>query len=184
MIREFTKIVESADLVVGHNGDRFDMRQVNTQRLLHGQPPIDWPTSEDTLKQIKKHFYLPSYKLDYLSKLLAGGGKDKMVLQDWIDIVLKKCPKALAKMTKYCRRDVQLLEDVYKLVIPYCKPKVNAAAVAAAGPTGCPRCGHNGLQGNGKRGTLSGMVQRFRCNNCGSNFAAAIKKNGTIGKLK
>jgi len=101
MIDEFTKIVESADLVIGHNGDRFDIKHVNTQRLLHGQAPIMWPTSEDTLKQFRRIFALPSYRLDFLAKLLVGAGKDPMSFQDWIDIVEHKSPKALKKMINF-----------------------------------------------------------------------------------
>lgn len=102
LIKEFTKVVESADLVIGHNGDAFDTKQINTQRLLHNQPPIAWPTSDDTLKQMRKHFAFPSFKLDYLAKTLAGAGKSPMAFRDWIDIVQYKKAKKLKKMIKYC----------------------------------------------------------------------------------
>src|SRR5947207_1556824 len=78
MIEAFSKVVESADLCIGHNSDSFDIKHINTQRLLHRQPPIAWPTSEDTLKAIRAKFYLPSFRLDYISKLLTGSGKAKM----------------------------------------------------------------------------------------------------------
>lgn len=184
MIDEFTKIVESADLVVAHNGDQFDMRQMNTQRFLHGQPPIDWPTSEDTLKQIRKHFYLASNKLDYLSKVLLGAGKDSMCLQDWVDIVLKKDKKALAKMIKYCKRDVKLLSGVYEKILPYCKPKINVSLVKYNDSEGCKRCGSTDMHKDGVRVSLSGKTQRLRCRHCGSVFSAVIKKNGKLGRIK
>jgi DNA polymerase elongation subunit (family B) len=36
MIAAFTKEIEKADIVVAHNGDHFDVKHINTQRLLHG----------------------------------------------------------------------------------------------------------------------------------------------------
>lgn len=167
MIARFSKVIEEADLVVGHNVDRFDIRQVNTQRLLHGQPPIAWPTTEDTLKQLRKHFAFPSYKLDYISKILTGSGKDPMNFQDWIDIVENKDRDALDKMLKYCKRDVAKLCQVYKQVSHYLVPKMSVAKIA--GGT-CPRCGGTHTPKHGIATRVAGRFQRYQCQSCFSIF--------------
>jgi len=170
MIAAFTKVIESADLVIAHNGDKFDQKHINTQRMLHDQDPISWPTSEDTLKQIRKHFALPSYSLDYLSKLLGRKGKDKMNFADWVAIVEKKDPKALAKMRKYNRNDVLELEAVYKKFFKFLTPKINASIVKHNDKAGCPRCGSGMRQSKGYKVTLAGKYKRWQCMDCGTQY--------------
>ena len=175
MIKEFTKVIESADLAIGHNGDRFDMLQINTQRLMHNQPPIAWPSTDDTLKQFRRYFAFPSYKLDYLAKVLTGSGKSPMSFQDWIDIVQYKKAKKLKKMIKYCKKDVLLLEKVYKRASKFFKPKVHAGLHAGIDGTSCPRCSSSNLQKYGFRHTLTGRYQRYVCNNCSQQIVSGRK---------
>jgi len=170
MIADFTKEIEKADIVVAHNGDRFDIKQVNTQRLLNKQEPINWPTSEDTLKQFRKYFAFPSYKLDYLSKVLGSAGKDKMDFQDWIDIVEGKDPKALAKMIKYCKQDVRLLEKVFDSAKVFFKPKMNAGIALGNGRFACPRCGSDKSRSNGRGVSMARQFQKRLCMKCGHVF--------------
>ncbi|SRR5580765_1810372 len=173
MIEAFSKVVESADLCVGHNCDGFDIKHINTQRLLHNQPPIAWPSSEDTLKQIRKQFYLPSYRLDYLSKLLTGTGKAKMDFSDWIDVVEKKSTKALKKMIHYNRRDVKKLEEAYKIIAPHLKPKLHVGIVTGAGKDVCTRCGSKESRSKGIVYLTSGKYRRRQCKACVTIYRGA-----------
>lgn len=175
MIDTFGKVIESADVVIGHNADSFDIRHINTQRLLHGQSPIAWPTSEDTLKQIRKKFYLPSYRLDYISKLLTGSGKATMAFQDWIEIVENKSAKHLRKMIKYNQRDVKKLEEDYKILAPHLVPKANRSLISRDLRAGCPSCGHNGSISKGPVWRMGTRVQRRQCKNCGHPFHITLK---------
>jgi hypothetical protein len=166
MIEKFSKVIETADVCIAHNADKFDIKQINTQRLLHGQGPIAWPTSEDTLKQIRKYFALPSYSLDYLSKLLTGAGKDRMEFRDWIDIVADKKPKALKKMIKYCKRDVLLLQKSWDKIKAFCEPKASAA-ITSGNLEGCPRCSSLDKTREGYKILRAGKYQRYQCKSCG-----------------
>lgn len=174
MIDEFTKIIESADVVIGHNIDGFDLKQINTQRLIHGQPPIAWPTSEDTLKQFRKHFYFPSNKLDYLSKTLIGAGKDPMAFRDWIEVVENKSPKALAKMIKYCKKDVLRLEQVYKKAAAFFDPKANRALLTTGDKYDCPSCGSSHVVKNATITRKGNRYQRRLCKSCGHTYKAEL----------
>ena len=176
MIDAFSKIVEQADLVIGHNGDNFDMKHINTQRLLHGKDPISWPTSEDTLKQFRKYFAFPSFKLDYLSKTLNGGGKDRMVFQDWIDIVENRSASALAKMLRYCKKDVLHLEGIFKKAFKFFVPKINASLLAQGNREGCPRCGHTRVVSAGYVVRTTGRYKRWHCQGCGHKFKVSRKE--------
>lgn len=170
MIEEFTKVVEVADIAIGHNSDKFDQRWVNTQRLINGQPPVAWPSSEDTLKQFRKHFFLPSYALDYISKLLTGSGKDKMIFDDWIQIVDNKDPKALAKMISYCKKDVLKLEEVYNKAKAFFSPKINASLIVNGDKSGCPRCGSLKTKSRGLKTLVAGRYRVRRCLVCLHSF--------------
>lgn len=170
MLRQFGHILESADLVIGQNCDKFDIRHINTQRLLRGLDPLNWPTTEDTLKQLRKYFYLPSYKLDYVGKLLVGGGKDKMHFQDWINIVERKDKSSFTKLIKYCKNDVMVLFKVWQTISKFCKPKVHMGIIVGEGRDSCPRCGSGEFWADGFRYTRTGKFQSYECMKCGTKW--------------
>lgn len=181
MIRAFDRILSQADIAIAYNGDRFDIKHINTQRMLYNLTPIGKVATDDPLKQVRKHFALPSNKLDYLSKILGMGGKHKMHLQDWIDIVEGKDERALNRMIEYNKKDVEDLRDIYNRVMPYCAPKLNQSALQ--GTIACAHCGSHNIIKNGTR--LRGLqrMQSYFCNDHGG-FAGrvALKKDGTEGK--
>lgn len=88
MIEKFDKLIREADFCIGKNSDKFDVKMLNSLRMMHGLPGIpEWPDYCDDLeKQMRKYFRLPSQSLDYISRMLGIGGKDRMEMQDWIDI--------------------------------------------------------------------------------------------------
>lgn len=170
VVEAFSKVVESADVVVGHNADSFDIKHINTQRLLAGQPPIAWPTSEDTLKQLRKHFALPSYRLDYIAKLLTGSGKSPMNFQDWIDVVEGKSAKALEKMIRYNRRDVDKLSKVFAKVSKFFTPKAHRGLLMGKDRHTCPHCGSVNSRVHDYKTTLTRRYQRRKCMSCAHSF--------------
>lgn len=170
MVEEFSKVVAQAHVVIAHNGDAFDIKQINTQRLLHNQDPINWPTSEDTLKQLRKHFFFPAYNLDYIARTLTGSGKARMEFQDWIDIVESKKAKALAKMIRYGKRDVRKLYLVWKRCAKYCTAKVHAGLISGQLGISCPRCAHPRFVNDGFKDLSTGKYQRYQCSKCGHKW--------------
>jgi hypothetical protein len=170
MIEQFTKVLEDADLCVGHNSIAFDVKQVNTARLLHGQAPIAWPNAQDTLKELRKHFYLPSNRLDYVTKLLFGAGKDSMSFDDWVAIKERKDPKALAKMIKYNIKDVLLLEKLFLRIRPWIQAKPILPRTDAEE---CPSCGSKKSRSKGRRLLRNKFYQRRVCLACGHTFTGS-----------
>lgn len=170
MLDKIAEVIESADIVVGHNLDRFDLKQIQMQRLLHGQAPIAFPSSQDTLKQFRRHFMFTSNRLDYLARTLVGTGKDRMGFQDWIDICQDKDPKALAKMIKYCKKDVEILENVYNKAVAFFTPRVNQSIIINGDKKGCPACGSTRTCSQGIQYNVSSTYQRLRCRACDHSF--------------
>lgn len=89
ILRDFDKLVKQSDATIGKNSDNFDVKHINTQRMLQDLPPLpQWINqAEDLEKQLRRYFAFPSQSLDYIAKLLGTGGKIKMERQDWIDIM-------------------------------------------------------------------------------------------------
>jgi hypothetical protein len=87
-IEVFDEQVRKADVCIGKNSDNFDVKHINTQRMLQKLSPLpEWlETNDDLEKQLRKYFIFPSMSLDYISNQFGLGGKVKMEFQDWIDI--------------------------------------------------------------------------------------------------
>jgi DNA polymerase elongation subunit (family B) len=165
MVAEFDKIIRSADMTIGKNSDRFDVKMINTQRLLHDLDPLpEWLGSGDDLeKQMRRFFYLPSQSLDYISEMLGFGGKKKMEMADWVDIVTRapNAAKKLKKMITYGKKDVADTRAIMKKVWPHVKPKFNMSAFT--GEQVCVNCGSDDIHKNGTRLRGKVMYQKFHC---------------------
>lgn len=163
MIEAFGEVLKMADVAIGKNSDRFDIKQLNTLRMLDGQPALDWPLTDDLEKQMRKHFYLPSYSLDYFDKLLFGDGKLEMKMQHWIDIQerTKDEVKSFKRMCTYCGKDVLKTKKHWKRVFANITPKLNMQAFT--GDVGCKLCGSTNIVKDGS--SISGKVkyQKFAC---------------------
>lgn len=100
-------LMNRADVIAGHNVDKFDAKKINTRFIIGGfDEPLPYKTI-DTLKIAKKRYSFERNTLDYLCKVFGVKQKDKMDEDDWIAIEETGCPKALKKMLKYNRGDVR-----------------------------------------------------------------------------
>lgn len=170
LVKEFTKVVESADVVIAHNGDSFDIKHLNAQRLMNNQDPINWPTSEDTLKNFRKVFNLPSHRLDYISKILLGAGKAPMNFDDWVQIVENRSKTHMDKMVRYCQRDVRLLERVFKKASKFFPVKAHRGVIAKADRDACPHCASDHVVIRGYNIKKVGKYQALQCRDCSHYF--------------
>lgn len=123
LLQKFSKIIDSADEVVGQNSDKFDIKWLRTRCIYHRIPVSPKFNSIDTLKMARAGFNFNSNKLDYMGDFLGLGKKIKTEYNLWKSILLDNDKKAMNQMTTYCKRDVQLLEDVYHRLQPYCPVK-------------------------------------------------------------
>ena len=62
LLKRLHELLEQADIVVAHNGDKFDIPKINARFILNGfQPPSPYK-SVDTVKVAKKTFNFTSNK--------------------------------------------------------------------------------------------------------------------------
>jgi RNase H-like protein len=163
VLQALHKVLSEADILISHNGDKFDKKYVDTRMLVHNLPRLPPILSIDTYKIAKANLLLNSNKLDYIGKLLNVGRKKHTTTGLWMRI-LQGDKKAIHEMVAYNKQDVLLLERVYLKLQPFAKDHVNRQLY---GGTGCPRCGSTRIQARGIHKALTRTYQRFQCQTCG-----------------
>ena len=170
MLKVLHGLLDSADIVVAHNGDGFDLPHVQGRFLLHGlQPPSPYK-QVDTVKVARKEFNFPSNSLEYLSNVLdleikKGQHKKFPGFELWLG-VLRNDPEAWAEMKEYNIDDILVLEKLYLRMLPYMRYHPNVA-IYEEDEHACPKCGSHHLQSRGYAHTQVGKYQRFQCQGCG-----------------
>lgn len=165
LVWELWRLFSEADIIIAHNGDKFDIRKSNAKFLEHSYGPPSPYKTIDTLKIARRHFALNSNKLDDLGKILEVGEKMKHPgFALW-----KGCMdgnRADWKLMKdYNKQDVILLENIYLKLRPWHPSHPN---MGNYGDTeACPKCGDGPLHKNGVRRTQTTQYQQYLCSNCG-----------------
>lgn len=190
IVKEFDALIKQADVVIGKNSNSFDNRHLNAQRMLTGGTPMpDWVRYTDDLeRQMRKYFYLPSFSLDYISKILGLGGKLKMELQDWIDIVEdrkgERGTKALKKMVRYGKKDIADTRALWEYLEGHFETRFNHATFLM--DKVCVTCGSCNIIKNGTRISGKTRYQLYFCNEHGGYAGRAPistqqQKEGRLG---
>jgi hypothetical protein len=175
LLLDFIKIISQADEIVSHNGDSFDEKWFRTRCLYHQIPcPPKFP-SLDTLKKAKKHFRFNSNKLDYIGRFLIGEGKIGTGFDLWKKILLEKCDKSLKDMVKYCKKDVKILEEIYKRLQPYIEHNHHIAIYTGGNKYDCPNCGGDCSLSKTRTTKLGGIKRQLQCKTCFSYHTVSDK---------
>jgi len=162
------KLINDANILIGHNLLKFDLPKLNTRFIIHGfAPPLPYNTI-DTLLIARKYFSFSSNRLDYLGKIFRNKGKIKTDFDLWIECA-KGNEQALAQMVEYNIEDVNLLENVYILLRPWIKSHPNLPLIMEAKHPACPNCGSFDItETDDFYYTPVNKYTTVRCNNCGA----------------
>lgn len=170
MLQGIWELLDEADFVVGHNGDKFDIKHLNTQFLLAGFHPPSPYRQIDTLKMVKRMFSFDSNRLDYLLRKLFGRTKEDVGgFETWRQCVLGNM-EAWERMLHYNRQDVVDLEEVYLTIRAWDKshPSV-ATGEGRNGEPCCTVCGSENVHDTGRtQQTNVSRFQVYRCGDCGT----------------
>jgi hypothetical protein len=175
------KMIDEADVIIGHNIDKFDVKKFNTSCVALGlKPPSPYRTI-DTLKVAKKHFKFSSNRLDDLGEFLGCGRKvETGGFRLW-----RQCMEgdlnAFDKMVKYCDGDILLNEEVYHRLLPFISNHPNVAIFGEHDGKVCTRCGSDDLHWTGDQmATKVALYNKFYCGNCfgwGADRANSLPKS-------
>lgn len=164
VVSELRKVLVGADILIAHNGLKFDLKKFNARLIYHNLEPLSPIRFIDTLKEIRKIASITSNKLDYLGTFLHIGNKIHTGANLWMK-VLQGDPKAIKAMGIYCKNDVVLLEKVYLRIRKYITS--SPTKVLDKKPE-CPKCGMNSLIKRGGGMKADGVVKQIhQCKSCG-----------------
>lgn len=173
LLKKFIPILESADQVVGHNSDSFDLKWIRSRAMKHGIEMSPYFNTIDTYKLVKSICRLPSYSLanccDYfgLEAKRDSGGEST-----WIGVQFNKEQEALDTMLHYCDGDIVSLEALFNHIRPYTKHKMNYSTLGHNEKFHCPEC--SGLANWNKTYTTSGgtILHYMKCRDsiCNTRF--------------
>lgn len=167
VVKAMWKLFDEADIVVAHNGDKFDIKKMNARFLYYRLPPPSTFKSIDTVKIARQKFAMNSNKLDDIGKYLGVGRK--VVNTGWD--LWKRCSegdlKAWEEMIRYNKQDVVLLEKVYEIFKPYITNHPNLNLYNNTLHC-CPNCSSSRVQKRGFSMTRVSKSQRYQCMDCGA----------------
>lgn len=166
---ELWKLFNEADIIVAHNGGKFDIPKTNVRFLYHGLVPPAPYKIVDTLQVAKKQFNFSSNKLDALAEFFGFDRKLDTDFTLWKECLEGK-QAALDYMFKYNKYDVELLEEVYLKLLPWTKGHPNIANYIQGEDIVCSNCGSldTKLIPNKYYKTQVGTYELYRCKHCGA----------------
>jgi len=182
-------LINKADIVVAHYGQKFDEPLMNARFLINGLPPVSPYVSIDTKAVASKQFKFPSNKLDALAIYF---GFDRKLSTDFM--LWRRCMEgnedAIEEMLTYNKQDVFLLEEVYLKLRPYIHAHPNVGLYLESETPVCSNCGCDHLSYESNYYTQTGRYDVYRCK-CGalsrvrqSSVPKPVRKNLLISTGK
>lgn len=169
VLRKLGELLDEADVVVAHNGLRFDLKKIRARMFTAGMQPFSPIRVIDTLVEAKKLFGFSSNKLAWIGALVGIPKYEHKKFPGfslWSEF-LKRNPAAQKEMRKYNLIDTQVLEKVYVQMRPWIEVHPNVNVKDMDSKHDCPKCGRSDTQKRGIRTTQYGSYQRYQCNDCG-----------------
>jgi DNA polymerase elongation subunit (family B) len=176
LVKAAWEVLNSADVIIGHNLDSFDNRKLKAKFVEYGlKPPKPYKTI-DTKKIAKSQFAFDSNSLNYLGEILGLGKKLETGGWSLWRRVMKGELKAWKEMIAYNKQDVILLEKVYEVLKPWHPNHPNLALYE--GRPGCPVCKTPRVQRRGVQVLRASINARFQCQGreCGHWFSRKLPK--------
>jgi RNase P subunit RPR2 len=166
VLKAIYSVLKDADVIVTHNGKRFDWKFLQTRLLVKLGLHLPKLIHIDTCNESSKALFAFNNRLNTLADLFSV--RKKMDHEGW-DLWVKthhKEKRAQNKMAAYCKQDVNVLEDIFKVMRPLITSLPNQNQFFKG--TVCPNCGSPKMTSQGVRITREKKYQRFQCQACGA----------------
>ncbi len=166
--KKLWELFDEADIVIAHNGDGFDVPNMNTRFIINNLPPPSPYQTIDTKAVASKQFGFTHNGLNALARIFGFESKKDTDFELW-----KKCrvgdEDALAYMEEYNIGDTVLLEKVYLKLRPWIRNHPNIGLYIESDSTVCPNCGSENITwlGNKFHRTSVSKFPLFVCK-CGA----------------
>ena len=163
LLREASKLLEEADIVVAHFGSVFDRRFINGRLLINNLPALPNTKMRDTCMIARSVANFSSNRLKHLAKILDF--KHQKLENNWPQAwfkVMQGNTNHLNKLAKYCRGDVLALEELYLKLRSFDN---NHPRMFPVGIQNCRLCGEK-AQLRGFFYANEKKYQRWYCTKC------------------
>lgn len=188
IVQKLIRLLDEADIVVGHNVDYFDLNVINARSIVLGLNPPSPYKIIDTYKVVKKQFKFESNSLEYLTEVLPIKHK-KLAhkkfpgFELWLECI-KDNEEAWKEMRLYNINDTLAVRDVYEIFRPWIKNHPNMG-VYNDRPV-CAKCGstHINFRGYTPANSNVSVYRKFVCMDCGgwsrTRFTEAPKEQRKV----
>jgi len=171
LVKALYKLLDEADIVVAHNGQKFDLPVIIGRGVVHGYTPPSPYFVVDTLLTARKEMRLVSNSLanlcEELGLPLKKDHKKFPGFELWLEC-LRGNDEAWLEMKEYNIADVISLEALYLRLRPYMRNHPNVFRNDEGEEVACPKCGSTNIQWRGYYYSRAGLCyKRFVCKDCG-----------------
>ena len=173
VVRKLHSVLNEADILIGHNSNKFDYQKFNSRAIIYDLPPIAPKQTIDTLKVARENFGFTFNSLGFLASHLNIALKDES--PDWKKVMSGDIEE-LARMREYNKQDVISGEMLYLKMRAWDNKHPNVSIyspiknIEGVIIPSCPKCNSTNYKLNGFRYTKTGRKQRGLCNDCNSHF--------------
>jgi uncharacterized protein YprB with RNaseH-like and TPR domain len=120
LVKAVCKLVREHDIVVAHNGTRFDLPMLRTRALRWHLQPLREVKTIDPCSIAWRKFKLRSNRLGSIADYLGiKDTKTPLDMSIWADATLRGNKKAMNLIVKHCEADIRVLSAVLKFVKPF-----------------------------------------------------------------
>ena len=177
LVSQVWHLLHNADIIVGHNLRRFDIKKVNARFAYYNYPAPSPYKIIDALEICKSKFAFPSNKLNDVCEYLGIGVKaDTGGFSTWSESV-KGNEEALEHMLQYNLQDVHLTRELYKRLRGFDNNAVNASVMVDQTGMICSTCCSDNVEIAEDKfvHTPNGKYQAYKCNSCGTSLRHTSK---------
>lgn len=180
MIAKLCALLDEADIVVGQNVKKFDLRKIRARALMHGLPPFREPLVQDTMLMARSIGAFTSNKLEYLSANLTDTPKSTHKefpgFELWLG-VMQGNSRAWDEMKAYNIQDVIATEQLYLKLRPWVRQHPNMAHYYDDEFIRCPRCGSINVFPTEVEYRGVSQYQGYCCADCGGHSRSRSTMN-------
>ena len=113
LLLDLLSFIEDIDIIIAHNGLKFDMPFIRTRALIHGLPPVNFQKIIDPVQLARQHFRFSGNSLDSISKCIGTQAqKTPLTPETWQRASLNGDKAAMDEIMEHCVYDVEVLAEI------------------------------------------------------------------------
>jgi DNA polymerase elongation subunit (family B) len=180
LIKEAYKIMNEADVIIGHYSEKFDFPYMVSKFVQLGLDVtkiVHAASKNDTWRLAKRHLKMSSNRLDSIARFFGLESKLPTEVMWWFRTIQGHAP-SLKKLAVYCAQDVEVLHNVHTRLRGFEKISKRSNSNFKA----CPHC-NSKTHIHGRYATIAGtekVVLKCTSEDCGR--ACSISKTKFEGK--